>query len=119
MAKQRYRLYALTLILITVLMCVTVYASVETSEQQLKAGFTSMFLTLRSIAVPAAAVGATATGVTIIVGNEKQAEKAKKVLLYIAVAVASIYLIPTLISFGKSLVPDVWEPGSIFSGQSG
>lgn len=119
MAKQRYRLYAITLILITVLMCVTVYASVDASEQKLKSGFTSMFLTLRRIAVPAAAIGATAMGFTMIVGNEKQAEKARRALFYIAVAVASIYLIPTLISFGKSLAPDAWEPGSVFSGQSG
>lgn len=106
--KRFFILLFLFSLVITVFSTVAIAGEVSEIEISNEDSFNTVWLEKISevygiflvVATPVGACGIAVSGLKLFTGSEKDAEKAKKQIAWIAMTVAALYLLPAVISLG-------------------
>ena len=84
------------------------------NDNELLTKFAGLFSALRGIGLAGALISLAITGMLYVAGNEQSAAKAKTAALYICLAVAAMYLLPSFVGMGVSWgISHAWTPPGV------
>ena len=78
-------------------------------------GFSQRYNIIRGVGLAGAIMSLGITGILYITGNDQSAAKARTAAIYVCIAVAALYLIPTFVNMGVSWGKShAWTPPKPF-----